>query len=65
MKASSSAEISSHLMTPKETAAYMGISMAQIYILLRSKGFPALRIGKHWRVEPARLQQWIEEHMNE
>jgi excisionase family DNA binding protein len=57
--------ISSHLLTPKETAEYLGISMPRIYTLLRSKGFPGLRIGKHWRVEPVRLQKWIEEHMSE
>jgi len=54
-----------HLLTPDEVAEYLSVSKTYVYQLLRSKGFPAIRIGKHWRVEPLLLRDWVESRAKE
>lgn len=48
------------VLTPKEVAEYLGIGLAKAYALFRSKGFPALRLGKIMRVTKTALDNWIQ-----
>lgn len=47
------------MLKPSETAKYLAVSKATVYQLMRTKGFPAFRIGKHWRTDPALLREWV------
>ncbi|SFL65580.1 helix-turn-helix domain-containing protein [Pelosinus propionicus] len=44
--------------TPLETAAYLGVPVSQVYALVKTKGFPVKRIGRHYRINIKSLQQW-------
>lgn len=44
--------------TVPETAAYLGVPVAQVYSLVKTKNFPVKRIGRHYRVNIKSLQQW-------
>ncbi len=45
-----------------EVAGYLGISRAGAYNLLRSEGFPTLKIGKRMVVQKEKLKTWCDEH---
>ena len=47
------------LLKPQEVANYLGVSKSKAYQLMRSQGFPAFRIGKHFRTDPALLKEWV------
>ena len=47
------------LLTTQEVANYLDISKSKVYQLVRSQGFPAFRIGKHFRVDPVLLKEWV------
>ena len=47
------------LLTPQEVANYLDISKSKVYQLVRSQGFPAFRIGKHFRTDPVLLKEWV------
>ena len=39
-------------------------SQGQAYILMNTKGFPSIRVGKALRVRKTDFEKWISEHMN-
>jgi excisionase family DNA binding protein len=43
-----------------EVAQVLGISRSMAYALMRSKGFPSLRIGTRWTVPKQKLLAWVE-----
>ena len=47
-----------------DMAAVLGISRANAYTLMRSKGFPTLVIGKHMTVPKDKLLEWMDEQMS-
>jgi excisionase family DNA binding protein len=49
----------SPLITIKEAAEYLNISKDVVYLLARSKEFPAIKIGNSWRVLKKELDVWI------
>lgn len=51
----------SDFMTVKETAAYLNVPVAQIYKLCKKRSFPAIRIGKHIRINKERLNMYFYE----
>lgn len=46
-----------------DVAQVLGISRASAYELMRSKGFPTLRIGKRMTVLKVKLLEWIDQQM--
>ncbi len=44
-----------------QLAAVLGVSHAQAYVLMRSKGFPTIHIGKRMVVHRDKLMQWMDE----
>ena len=49
-------------LTADHITAVLGISRAGTYILLHSKGFPTVTIGKRLIVEKEKFLQWIEDN---
>lgn len=47
----------------EEVAQVLGISRAGAYTLMRSKGFPTIRIGKRMVVQKDKLLAWMEEQI--
>jgi excisionase family DNA binding protein len=45
-----------------DIAEYLGISRAGAYNLLRSEGFPTLKIGKRMVVQKEKFKTWCDEH---
>ena len=50
---------STRMLTPDEVATYLSVSKNKVYSLFRQQGFPAFRVGKHWRTDPVLLQEWV------
>ncbi len=48
-------------MTVHHVAKYLRLSEAKIYRLARTGELPAFRIGKTWRFNKGRIDEWIRE----
>jgi len=49
----------SELMTVEELAAYLRVTKKTIYRLLRQGKIPATKVGRQWRFEKARIDEWL------
>ncbi len=47
----------------QDVATVLGISRANAYCLMHSRGFPTLQIGKRMVVPKDKLIEWINEHI--
>ena len=47
----------------EDVAQVLGISRANAYTLMHSKGFPTIRIGKRMTVPKDKLIEWIDQQM--
>ena len=50
-------------LSAEDVAQVLGVSRAQPYNLMRSKGFPTLKIGKRMTVPKYKLIEWIDANM--
>jgi excisionase family DNA binding protein len=50
-------------MSPKETADYLGVSMAVVYRLVRSGRLRAAKIGGQYRITQTAVRQLLEEEI--
>lgn len=50
-------------LSAEDVAQVLGISRANAYILMHSKGFPTLKIGKRMTVPKDKLIEWIDKQM--
>jgi len=52
------------LLTVTEVAAILGLSRVKVFALLKQRpnGLPSVKIGGARRVQPNKLQAWIEQH---
>ena len=48
------------VLTPMDIAAVLGISRNIAYEVIHSKGFPAFRVGKQYRVSRERFLTWLD-----
>ena len=46
-----------------DVAQVLGDSRAYAYELMRSEGFPTLRVGKRMTVLKVKLLEWIDQHI--
>ena len=49
-------------LSAEDVAQVLGISRANAYLLMHSKGFPTLQIGKRMTVPKDKLIEWIDKH---
>ena len=47
-----------------DVAQVLGISRANAYNLMHSKGFPTIKIGKRMTVPKDKLSEWIDRQMS-
>ena len=50
-------------LSAEEVAQVLGISRANAYALMHSKGFPTLKIGKRMTVPMDKLMEWMEKQL--
>lgn len=48
------------VLTPTDIAAILGISKNNAYVVVHSKGFPVIKIGKQYRINRDRFFEWME-----
>ena len=49
----------SPVLTVSQAAEYLNLPVSKIYELVKAKDFPALKLGKSWRIHKERLDQWL------
>lgn len=57
--------IKSPVMTIEETAEYLGLAKGTVYVLVQRYDFPAVKLGKSWRIVTSELNQWLIRRANE
>ena len=50
-------------LSAEDVAQVLGISRANAYTLMHSKGFPIIKIGKRMTVPKDKLIEWIDKQM--
>jgi len=50
-------------LSAEEVSQVLGISRANAYALMHSKGFPTLKIGKRITVPKDKLMEWMEKQL--
>ena len=51
--------MSTKLLRMEEVAAFLDVTLARAYELVRQGVLPAVRLGRQVRVDPERLEQWV------
>lgn len=49
----------------KETAEVLGLGINKVQELVRREDFPAMKVGKTWRVSSDGLAEWVREKTKE
>ena len=44
----------------QELKDLFSIPQSQVYKLIRKKGFPAIKLGKSYRIDSLKLENWID-----
>lgn len=47
------------VLTVEETAEILKVSREVIYVLVKTKDFPAVKIGREWRIVVQGLNTWL------
>lgn len=47
------------LLTVKEAAKILRVSLPTMYEYINSVGFPAMKVGRSWRIHEDLLDKWI------
>ena len=50
-------------LTAEDVAQVLGVSRSNAYTLMRSRGFPTLRVGKRMIVPKDKLLEWMEKQI--
>ncbi len=50
-------------LTAEDVAQVLGVSRSNAYTLMRSRGFPTLRVGKRMMVPKDKLLEWMEKQI--
>lgn len=56
--------VDSPVFTVQEAADYLKETKGTIYVLVRSKEFPAIKIGRQWRILKHELDEWLIKRYN-
>lgn len=57
--------MNSPVMTIDQTAEYLNLAKCTVYVLVQSKDFPAIKLGKEWRIVTSELDLWLSKKCNE
>jgi excisionase family DNA binding protein len=49
----------SDFMTTEEVISFLRVNTRTLYRLIRTGGFPAVRVGRQWRIRRTDLEEWL------
>lgn len=49
----------SDFMTTEEVISFLRVNTRTLYRLIRAGGFPAVRVGRQWRIRRSDLEAWL------
>lgn len=52
-------------LTPKDVAVYLQVGKDKAYALCRLSGFPAIKFGASYRIDPKKFEKWLDEHIGD
>jgi excisionase family DNA binding protein len=52
-----------HLLTAKEVASLLRVSLQTLYKMLEQGQIPAVRVGSQWRFDGDRIKVWLEQQV--
>ena len=58
----SNRDIGKRLLTPEETAAYLGLKVDTIYKKARLRELPSVKVGRALRFDVVALNRYVEQH---
>ena len=50
--------------TVEEICEYLKIPRFTLYKLIRDQKIPAFRVGRHWRFQKDKIEEWVEKQGN-
>lgn len=53
------------LLTIPDTAKVLGVSADTVEALIHQGRLPAFRVGRQWRIDPRRLDEWMAQQTSE
>ena len=54
--------VGKRLLTPRETAEYLGLKVDTIYKKARLRELPSVKVGRALRFDVVKLNQYVEQH---
>ena len=55
-------DIECNYITPKQIGEHLQIGKDKVYALCQLDGFPAIKIGKSYRINENKYIKWLEKH---
>lgn len=52
-------------LTPNEVAKILSVGKDKAYALCALDGFPAIKLGSAYRIDPEKFDQWLNDHLGE
>jgi len=52
--------MTNEILTAEDVCGYLKIPRSTLYKLSRDKTIPAFRVGRHWRFQREKIEQWLE-----
>jgi excisionase family DNA binding protein len=56
-------QVESPLLTVEQTMEYLGLPKDTVYEFCRCEGFPAVKLGRHWKIYKVELDKWLQEKL--
>lgn len=51
------------MLKPKDIQEILGCSLPKAYAIIRSSGFPSLKIGKQYYIEQVEFEKWMKRNL--
>ena len=58
-------EMRAEFLTVSEVASLLKLSESTVYTMVRAGEIPAVKLGNQWRVSETRLDEWLEEKLED
>lgn len=58
-------KLEKQVLTPRELMGYLGLGRNSVYELLRSEGFPVVKVGRLNLIPIKQLNEWLEKRCKE
>ncbi len=52
-------------LTPKDICKHLNLGKDKAYQLCALEGFPAIKLGSTYRIDPVKYTAWLQQHLGE